>query len=418
MGGTSGGARRVLVLLVGAAVLLFLGLIYAYSVLLAPLKAAFGWDVSGMTLVFALSIIAFTVGCLVSGEIERRGHARRGLVLGAALLLAGFVGTSAVGGGASLGAACASYGLVASLGIGIVYNVVIPTVTAWFPDRCGMAQGVSLMGFGSGGFVLGPAVTQLYAIADWRAVLLGLGVALTALVLASAAVLRPPEPRELAGIAGAAPAAEGDGAAREAGVGEMVRDRTFRLLYAFLFMLGSVGMGVTGIGRELPLALGVDDMTAAFVIGFVNIGSGLGRLGGGAVLDRLGRGRTMCGIAAVGTVAPLVMVASLVLGSVAVQVVACLLTGIGWGAAVVSMPYVTRTEWGQRNMAENMAVVNTYSIPGSMVGSWGAGLLSTLVGSYVPTLLVMCAMGAVSVVVALRMRAGAPVMRLGENPDL
>lgn len=280
----------MLVLLVGAAVLLFLGLIYAYSVLLAPLKAAFGWDVSGMTLVFALSIIAFTVGCLVSGEIERRGHARRGLVLGAALLLAGFVGTSAVGGGASLGAACASYGLVASLGI--------------------------------------------------------------------------------------------------------------------------------GIGRELPLALGVDDMTAAFVIGFVNIGSGLGRLGGGAVLDRLGRGRTMCGIAAVGTVAPLVMVASLVLGSVAVQVVACLLTGIGWGAAVVSMPYVTRTEWGQRNMAENMAVVNTYSIPGSMVGSWGAGLLSTLVGSYVPTLLVMCAMGAVSVVVALRMRAGVPVMRLGENPDL
>ena len=404
--------RRPLVLVAGALLLLLLGLIYAYSVLLAPLKVVFDWDVSGMTLIFALSIISFTVGCLVSGELERRGLDRPGLLLGAALLLAGFIGTSLAGGATSLLSTVAFYGVVSSLGIGVVYNIVIPTVTAWFPDRPGMAQGVALMGFGCGGFVLGPVMTQLYSMLDWRLVLVGTGVLFAAAVMLTALVVRPPTAREGAALSGLAPDSDrgGDGSAggnRDAGLAEMLRDRSFYLLYAFLFFMGSVGMGVTGIGRELPLSLGADDMTAAFVIGFVNIGSGIGRLCGGAALDRLGRGPAMFAMAVLGVVGPLSLVASLLLTSLPLQTVACLVTGIGWGAAVVSMPFVTRTEWGQCNMAENMAVVNTYSIFGSVVGSWGAGLLSTMLGSFVPVLFAMCIMGLASVFVAVMLRAGA-----------
>ena len=404
--------RRPLVLVAGALLLLLLGLIYAYSVLLAPLKVVFDWDVSGMTLIFALSIISFTVGCLVSGELERRGLDRPGLLLGAALLLAGFIGTSLAGGATSLLSTVAFYGVVSSLGIGVVYNIVIPTVTAWFPDRPGMAQGVALMGFGCGGFVLGPVMTQLYSMLDWRLVLVGTGVLFAAAVMLTALVVRPPTAREGAALSGLAPDSDrgGDGSAggnRDAGLAEMLRDRSFYLLYAFLFFMGSVGMGVTGIGRELPLSLGADDMTAAFVIGFVNIGSGIGRLCGGAALDRLGRGPAMFAMAVLGVAGPLSLVASLLLTSLPLQTVACLVTGIGWGAAVVSMPFVTRTEWGQSNMAENMAVVNTYSIFGSVVGSWGSGLLSTMLGSFVPVLFAMCIMGLASVSVAVMLRAGA-----------
>lgn len=404
--------RRPLVLVAGALLLLLLGLIYAYSVLLAPLKVVFDWDVSGMTLIFALSIISFTVGCLVSGELERRGLDRPGLLLGAALLLAGFIGTSLAGGATSLLSTVAFYGVVSSLGIGVVYNIVIPTVTAWFPDRPGMAQGVALMGFGCGGFVLGPVMTQLYSMLDWRLVLVGTGVLFAAAVMLTALVVRPPTAREGAALSGLAPDSDrgGDGSAggnRDAGLAEMLRDRSFYLLYAFLFFMGSVGMGVTGIGRELPLSLGADDMTAAFVIGFVNIGSGIGRLCGGAALDRLGRGPAMFAMAVLGVAGPLSLVASLLLTSLPLQTVACLVTGIGWGAAVVSMPFVTRTEWGQSNMAENMAVVNTYSIFGSVVGSWGSGLLSTMLGSFVPVLFAMCIMGLASVFVAVMLRAGA-----------
>lgn len=403
--------KRNKLLVVSTALLLFLGLIYAYSVLLAPLKVEFGWSVAQMTLVFALSICSFTLGSLAVGPLVRAKKNAAALLAGAAMLAAGFLGTALASGGAALYMAYAAYGVAASFGIGWVYNVVIPTVTSWFPDKCGFAQGVCLMGFGAGGFVLGPVATQLYSVLPWRGTLVGFAVVFAALVAGSAAVLKAPgdaEASELAAPAAGAGAGDADAAEvaddRFVSSGQMLRTPTFWLLYAFLFMLGSIGMGITGIGRELPLSLGASDLVAAVVIGFVNVGSGVGRLSCGIALDKLGRHRTMRIIGFGGTVAPVVMIASLLSGSLAVQAVACLLTGMSWGAAVVTMPFVSRTEWGLANMAQNMAMVNTYSIFASLVGSFGAGMLYGACGSFLPVLGIMTALGVASVLLANKLK--------------
>ncbi len=400
--------KRNGLLAVSTALLLFLGLIYAYSVLLAPLKVEFGWSVAQMTLVFALSICSFTLGSLAVGPLVRAKKNAIALLAGAAMLAAGFLGTALASGTWALFAAYASYGVAASFGIGWVYNVVIPTVTSWFPDKCGFAQGVCLMGFGAGGFVLGPLATQLYSMFPWRATLMGFAVAFAALVAESALVLKAPGDEEAAELAARAADAGETGVEaaddRLVSSGQMLRTPTFWLLYAFLFMLGSIGMGITGIGRELPLSLGASDLAAAVVIGFVNVGSGVGRLSCGIALDRLGRRKTMRIIGCGGTVAPLVMIASLLTGSLAVQAVACLLTGMSWGAAVVIMPFVSRTEWGQANMAQNMAMVNTYSIFASLVGSFGAGMLYGACASLLPVLGIMTAFGVASVLLASKLQ--------------
>ena len=403
--------KRNKLLVVSTALLLFLGLIYAYSVLLAPLKVEFGWSVAQMTLVFALSICSFTLGSLAVGPLVRAKKNAVALLAGAAMLAVGFLGTAFASGGAALYVAYAAYGVVASFGIGWVYNVVIPTVTSWFPDKCGFAQGVCLMGFGAGGFVLGPVATQLYSVLPWRGTLVGFAVVFAALVAGSAAVLKAPgdaEAAELAALAAGADTGDADAAEvaddRFVSSGQMLRTPTFWLLYTFLFMLGSIGMGITGIGRELPLSLGASDLAAAVVIGFVNVGSGVGRLSCGIALDKLGRHRTMRIIGFGGTVAPVVMIASLLSGSLAVQAVACLLTGMSWGAAVVTMPFVSRTEWGLANMAQNMAMVNTYSIFASLVGSFGAGMLYGACGSFLPVLGIMTALGVASVLLANKLK--------------
>ena len=361
--------RRYLILAVGTVLLLFLGLIYAYSVLMAPLKSEFAWSVSGMTLIFALSMISFTVGNLIAGKLVKTKGVRCVFPTSIAFLLVGFIGSSFAGGATSLLVIYAAYGIVASIGIGLVYNVVVPAITSWFPDKTGFAQGVCLMGYGFGGFLLGPVVTQVYAQMDWRLVLVSIGVVFSVLVFLSSVIIRNPTAEEVAtfparpSFAGRAENARAEEELeRNASASEMVKSPVFFLLYAFLFLLGGIGMGITGIGRELPLSLGADDMTAAFFIGFVNIGSGIGRLCGGTLLDRLGRGRTMTGIGVLFLVAVLTMIGSLVLQSMTVQIVACLLSGISWGATIVTMPFVTRKEWGQRNMAENLAVVNSYGI--------------------------------------------------------
>ena len=403
--------KRNKLLVVSTVLLLFLGLIYAYSVLLAPLKVEFGWSVAQMTLVFALSICSFTLGSLAVGPLVRAKKNAVALLAGAAMLAVGFLGTAFASGGAALYMAYAAYGVAASFGIGWVYNVVIPTVTSWFPDKCGFAQGVCLMGFGAGGFVLGPVATQLYSVLPWRGTLVGFAVVFAALVAGGAAVLKAPgdaEASELAALAAGADTGDADAAEvaddRFVSSGQMLRTPTFWLLYAFLFMLGSIGMGITGIGRELPLSLGASDLAAAVVIGFVNVGSGVGRLSCGIALDKLGRHRTMRIIGFGGTVAPVVMITSLLSGSLAVQAVACLLTGMSWGAAVVTMPFVSRTEWGLANMAQNMAMVNTYSIFASLVGSFGAGMLYGACGSFLPVLGIMTALGVASVLLANKLK--------------
>ena len=38
------------------------------------------------------------------------------------------------------------------------------------------------------------------------------------------------------------------------------------------------------------------------------------------------------------------------------------------------MPFVTRKAWGQKNFAENLAIVNGYGTFAVVVGSWGACL--------------------------------------------
>lgn len=410
-----GRTKRSVVLCVGMALLLFLGLIYAYSVLLAPLKAEFAWPMSGMTFIFALSISAFTVGGLASGRLMARRRVRRGLLLGASLLLVGFLGVPHAAGAESLAFAALMYGMLASFGIGLVYNIVIPVVSAWFPDKPGFAQGVCLMGFGMGGFLLGPLATGLYAMFPWRVVIGCLGVVFAALIVASSFVIRAPRFDEI-GLP--EPVA---GPARDAGAGEgechgLLSSPVFYLEFLFLFFMGSNGMGITGIGRELPLTLGVDDMAAAFIIGFVNIGSGIGRFGGGVLLDRIGCERSMLGIAVMGVASPAIVAASLAMGSVALQLSGCLLFGVSWGAAIVTMPFITRREWGQADLAQNMAVVNTHSIFGALAGSFGAGLLIEATGSFYPVLgvMVVFALGALLVACGMaRLRASIRVPPLG-----
>ena len=410
-----GRTKRSVVLCVGMALLLFLGLIYAYSVLLAPLKAEFAWPMSGMTFIFALSISAFTVGGLASGRLMARRRVRRGLLLGASLLLVGFLGVPHAAGAESLAFAALMYGMLASFGIGLVYNIVIPVVSAWFPDKPGFAQGICLMGFGMGGFLLGPLATGLYAMFPWRVVIGCLGVVFAALIVASSFVIRAPRLDEI-GLP--EPVA---GPVRDAGAGEgechgLLSSPVFYLEFLFLFFMGSNGMGITGIGRELPLTLGVDDMAAAFIIGFVNIGSGIGRFGGGVLLDRIGCERSMLGIAVMGVASPAIVAASLAMGSVALQLSGCLLFGVSWGAAIVTMPFITRREWGQADLAQNMAVVNTHSIFGALAGSFGAGLLIEATGSFYPVLgvMVVFALGALLVACGMaRLRASIRVPSLG-----
>ena len=124
---------RWLYLAIGVVAMLFAGVLYAWSILKAPLAAQFGWTASELAMNFTLAMSFFCGGGLLGAQIAKRLGHRVALVIAGVLSAAGFALTAALRGG-SVAALYITYGVLAGLGIGIAYNVVIATVSAWFPD--------------------------------------------------------------------------------------------------------------------------------------------------------------------------------------------------------------------------------------------------------------------------------------------
>ena len=139
--------------IVGVIVLLFAGLVYAWSVLSTPIGAEFtGWTKAQLSLTFTLVMILFCIGSLLCGLLAGKLSAKNAVRLGAVLFLAGFFIASRCQSPITL---YLGFGVLCGLGSGLSYNAVMSTMVRWFPDRPGLISGVLLMGFGGGSFLIG-----------------------------------------------------------------------------------------------------------------------------------------------------------------------------------------------------------------------------------------------------------------------
>ena len=119
-------------LILGVLALLVAGVVYAWSILKAPLTETFGWSGSELALNFTLTRCFFCLGGFAGGLLSRRLGDRLCLFLAAGLSGLGFLLASRLGGKVLM--LYISYGILAGFGIGLAYNVIISAVSAWFPD--------------------------------------------------------------------------------------------------------------------------------------------------------------------------------------------------------------------------------------------------------------------------------------------
>ena len=137
---------------VGTVILLFAGLVYAWSVLSSPIAAEFSqWTQSQLSLTFTLVMTFFCVGGLAAGLVAKRLHPKYNVWIAGLLFLAGFVLSSYT---RSLLMLYLGFGVCCGFASGFVYNAVMSTVSRWFPDQQGLISGILLMGFGIGSFLV------------------------------------------------------------------------------------------------------------------------------------------------------------------------------------------------------------------------------------------------------------------------
>src|SRR5882762_8070421 len=119
---------------------------YAWTLFVNPIEAKHHWGLSAIQLAFSVFIVVETWLVPVEGWLVDR-FGPRPVVLGGAICVAlGWIIDSYASSLSELYAAA----IVAGVGAGCVYGTCVGNALKWFPDRRGLAAGLTAAGFGAG----------------------------------------------------------------------------------------------------------------------------------------------------------------------------------------------------------------------------------------------------------------------------
>src|SRR5713226_1972809 len=133
---------------------LSLGSVYAWSVFLKPVGAAYNVSRLQANLTFSIVLLALGVTAGFGGYLNNRFGPRvvataGGILYGLGVILAGFVAPN-------LYLLYLPYGIIGGIGLGLGYIVALAMLIKWFPDRRGFITGLAVAGFGGGAAITGP----------------------------------------------------------------------------------------------------------------------------------------------------------------------------------------------------------------------------------------------------------------------
>ena len=396
---------RWLYLAVGVIALLFAGIIYGWSILKAPLAADFGWTADQLALNFTLTMCFFCLGGIAGGVLAKRLGICPSLILAGVLSCLGFFLTARLDGG-SVAMLYVSYGLLAGLGIGIAYNVIISTVNAWFPDKKGTCSGALMMGFGASALVVGNTMSALMEnpAIGWRTAFIGLGVGLGVILLATGLIIQlPPAGLELPKPAQKSGAASEDFEARDYTPGEMIRRFTFWRAFVCIVFLAAVGNTVISFARDLSISVGAEAGLATTLVGVLSVCNGLGRIATGAIFDKLGRRKTMLLANIVAIAAAGVTLLSVFTGSVPLCVAGLCVTGFSYGSCPTISSAFVSAFYGTKHFSMNFSIMN-FNLMGASLLATVSSMLFTSSGGYVAPFILLLALSAVALVLNLSIK--------------
>ena len=379
-------------LILGTISLMVAGVIYAWSILKAPLAEEFGWSGSELALNFTLTMCFYCLGGFFGGLFSKRLGSRISLLAAAVLSGLGFFLTSRLSGGVVT--LYLSYGVIAAFGIGISYNVIISTVSAWFPDRKGLCSGVLLMGFGTSALVVGKLASALIEGPGWRTAFLTVGILLAVVLTVTALLLRRPGENDVLPQPQQKRSADEESfEPKDYPTGEMLRRPSFWLAFFCIVCLAAVGNTVFSFARDLALSVGAKAAFASTLVGILSVCNGLGRIAVGLVFDRYGRKRTMLLANGLTILAAGITLTAVLTNSLPLCVAGLCATGFSYGSAPTITSAFTSGFYGTKYFPLNYSVMN-FNLMGASFAATAAGSLVESTGGYAaPFILLLCLAG-------------------------
>jgi len=188
---------------------------------------------------------------------------------------------------------------IGGIGAGVIYGASVGNALKWFPDRRGLAAGLTAAGFGAGSALTVIPIANMIQSSGYQAAFLWFGLGQGIVVILVSLLLRAPQAGEVP--VPASPAVQQT--RRDYGPADAVRTPVFWVMYAMFVMVGAGGL--MAIAQLAPIAndykiasipvslVGLTLPALTFALTIDRVLNGICRPFFGWVSDHIGRENTM-----------------------------------------------------------------------------------------------------------------------------
>jgi len=276
---------------------------YGWTLFVNPIADKHGWTKAAIQVAFTIFVVTETWLVPIEGYLVDRYGPRPVVLVGGLLCGIGWIINSFAASLPVLYLAAA----ISGIGAGAVYGTCVGNALKWFPDRRGLAAGLTAAGFGAGSALTVLPIQAIIKAMGYETAFLYFGLGQGVVVMMLALGLADPRLVLKAGFPKAASAAQRSShlpqTRRDFRPMEIVREPVFWLMY-LMFVLVAAG-GLMAVAQLAPIAkdfkigdvpvsiLGLTLPALTFALTIDRVLNGLTRPFFGWVSDNIGRELTM-----------------------------------------------------------------------------------------------------------------------------
>lgn len=359
----------------GMIVLLCLGSVYSWSIFRTPLENELGISATQSLLPYTFVLVFYAALMPIAGFYIPRIGTRTTTAIGGVVVGLGYILSSFA---TQISTLVFTYGVIAGTGVGIAYGVPMVVASRWFPDKKGLAVGLTIVGFGLSPLITAPLANQLIAAYSVRPTLRILGIAFTAIILVIATTMKlPPKGWHPQPQAAASPLI-----AASTYPPNLFKSRSFYGLWICYGIGTLVGLSAIGISRQVgEEIIAINPTVAASSVSLFAVFNGVSRPLFGWLSDRFKPHYVAILSYTLILIACLLMI-NAGTGQVATYLIAFCLFWFCLGGWLAMAPTITLRFFKPEQYAQNYGIVFTAYGVGALVGTLVTGRIRDLFGSY------------------------------------
>ena len=402
---------------------------YGWTLFVLPISHAHGWNRAAIQFAFTVFVLCETWLLPLEGYVIDRIGPKLTVCAGGVLIGAAWVLDSVAASLAVLYVAAA----VGGIGSGFIYGATVGNAIKWFPDKRGLAAGLTAAGFGAGSAMTLVPISNMIAHSGYQKTFLVFGLIQGMVVVAAAMLLRRPpgtgqerlptgssgerSPTGTGRVRSPALSSSGMTAVRPSRLHDITRDYTpaevarepvFWLMYLLFVLVGAGGLMATaqlsviatdfGVATTPVTLLFLTMPALTFALAIDRVLNGVTRPFFGWVSDQIGRENTMFVAFLLEGIGILVLVRE-----AADPVAFVVLTGVvffAWGEIYSLFPATCGDTFGRKFAATNYGLLYTAKGTAALLVPLGS-MLRASTGSWLAVLYLAAGVNLLAAVLAL-----------------